>query len=99
MLLLGPAEPVVSVRFIHLLDYVVALKVQLLCLIDDIVIFFSEIVKLMEFAFGTSDFFKTLFKPFSLYLKKIYLVPALHFVSWQPLRTLSVSLYLVCLIY
>ena len=51
MLRLYPAEPVVSNFFIHILHYFVELKVELLCLADDI-IFFNKIVKLLDIALG-----------------------------------------------
>ena len=54
MMLRCLAETVVSILFNHLLDYVVALKGELLCLIANFVIFFFEIVKLLDAALETS---------------------------------------------
>ena len=50
-MLLCLAELVVSIVFIHLLDYLVELKVELLCLAD-VIIFFNQIVKLLDIALG-----------------------------------------------
>ena len=45
-----PAEPVVSIVIIHILDYFIALKTELRFLIADGVILFHMIVKLLDAA-------------------------------------------------
>ena len=53
MLVLYPAEPVVSIVSLNLLDHLVGLKVELLCFIADVVIYLNEIVKLTDIALVT----------------------------------------------